>query len=107
MRMSVCVMEIVCGQMGLRCVMFLELEEEDHLKRGKSRSKPGLCNFLEGGRRMLTTPEINAIRGDGTAAETVEGGSRDNARSIILLIAPAWANASFLLGIINLDVPGY
>lgn len=87
--------------------MFLELEEEDHLRRGTSRSKPGLCNFLGGGRRMLTTPEINSVRRDGTAADTVEGGSRDNARSMILFIAPPWAKASFPLGIISLDIPGY
>lgn len=31
-----------------------------------------------------------------TEAETVEGGSKDNARSIILFTAPAFANASYL-----------
>jgi len=43
-----------------------------------------------------------------TAAETVEGGSKDSARSMILFSAPDWASASFLLLLFReMEIPGY
>lgn len=49
-------------------------------------------------------PGVSLLGTGFTAAETGEGGSVDNARSTILLTAPAWARASFF---INLENGGY
>jgi hypothetical protein len=62
--------------------------------QGMSRNMFVLYNSREGDLRMLGGPDVKPSKMGFTDAETGDGGSIDNARSINLLIAPACAKAS-------------
>jgi hypothetical protein len=65
------------------------------------------CNFRGGDRHKRGVPGVSFWGTGCTAAETGEGGSVDNARSMILLTAPAWARASFFINLENGGILDY